>query len=353
MLDYAKVFDLKGNAISAAPCGSGHINSTFKVKTDAGTEYILQKINTGIFPDPDMLMSNIDLVTCHLRSKGLDDRHVLKVIRTKEDKLYYKTDSGECWRMYEFIQGSISLNLPETEHDFYESGAAFGNFQKLLSDFPAEKLGETIPRFHDTVKRLEDFKAAVSDDKMGRAEGVRKEIDFFLERGGEAGLLVNALKNGEIPLRVTHNDTKLNNVLLDAVTKEPLCVIDLDTVMPGAAAYDFGDSIRFGASTALEDEKDLDKVTVSLPMYETYLDGFLGACGGSMDEKEKRSLLIGAKLMTYEVGIRFLGDYLNGDVYFSIARPEHNLDRARTQMKLIADMELKWDQMEKILEKYL
>ena len=239
----------------------------------------------------------------------------------------------------------------ESKKDFYDSAVAFGNFQRLLSDFPAHTLYETIPNFHNTPSRFLDFKAAVDRDKLGRAKLAEKEIAFALEREKDTAVLTNLLKEGKLPLRVTHNDTKLNNILFDASTKKALCIIDLDTVMPGLSHYDFGDSIRFGASTGAEDEKDLSKVELDLSLFEAFTMGYLEGCAGSLTDLETEMLPMGAKLMTYECGIRFLADFLDGDVYFKIHRDGHNLDRARTQFKLVADMEEKWGEMAAIVRK--
>ena len=352
MIDVGKIFALEGNVTACEPHGCGHINHTFHVHTDAGRDYILQTINTDIFPDADMLMRNIDAVTRHLATKSDDPRHTLHVIPTRVGTLYHRDEEGRCWRVYDFVHGGVCLQKAETAHDFYQSAVAFGRFQIELADFAADTLGEVIPRFHDTPDRFAALHAALDADVCGRAESVKAEIDFALSRESSVGELVEGMRTGRIPLRVTHNDTKLNNVILDEKTMEPLCVIDLDTVMPGAAAYDFGDSIRFGASTAAEDEKDLDKVQMDLDLYEAYAKGYLSACGARMDAEEKRSLAVGARLITLECGVRFLTDYLQGDHYFATHYEGQNLDRCRTQFKLVADMESKWDKMLAIIEKY-
>ena len=347
MLEQSKRFALEGNPVTAVPYGNGHINRTFCVTTDTGRRYILQGINSHVFPDADNLMRNISLVTEHLRSRGASP--VLTVVPTLDGRSFERDEKGQAWRVLEFVENGVCLERAETEKDFYQSAVAFGRFQRMLRDFPVAELTETIPHFHDTPRRYADFRRAVEKDRMGRAAGVSKEIAFALAREAEADSITAKLESRILPLRVTHNDTKLNNVLLDKATGEPLCVIDLDTVMPGAAAYDFGDSIRFGANTAAEDEKDLSRVSLSLPLYEAYVRGFLSECGEGMGAEELMSLRLGAKLMTLENGIRFLADYLEGDVYFSISRPEHNLDRCRTQFSLVADMERKWDAMGEIL----
>ena len=251
--------------------------------------------------------------------------------------------------MYDFVEGTICLQLPETDEDFYQSAVGFGTFQQLLTDFPAAKLHETIPNFHNTPDRYRALLETLERDPMHRAAQVQPEIEFALARQAEMSAIQNALASGKLPLRVTHNDTKLNNVLLDAKTRKALCVIDLDTVMPGSSLYDFGDSIRFGAATAAEDEKDLSKMEMSLDLFRVFTRGYVGACPG-LTAKELELLPMGAKTMTMECGVRFLTDYLDGDHYFAVHRDGQNLDRARTQFKLVADMEKKWDEMQKIVE---
>ena len=344
-------FKLNGNVVSMKPCGSGHINSTFRVQTDKQGDYVLQKINHHIFEHVDQLMDNICAVTDYLSRQVDDPRRVLKVIRTKENAAFCQDDKGDYWRVYEFVPGSLSLDMAESADDFYQSGVGFGQFQMQLSDFPADTLHETIPHFHDTPARYEAFKQAVKADACGRLQSVQAEVDFALAREEEAGTLMRLLSEGKLPLRVTHNDTKLNNVLLDAATRTPLCVIDLDTVMPGLAANDFGDAIRFGASTAAEDEKDLSKVEMSLELFEAFSRGFLEACGKRLTEKEIETLPLGAKIITLECGVRFLTDYLQGDAYFATHYEGQNADRCRTQFKLVADMENKWDEMHAIIQK--
>ena len=301
-------------------------------------------------------MENIRGITEHMRKKiiaagGDPLRETLNIVPTVEDKAFYICEDGNYWRAYIYIEGAKAYELPENAQQFYNVGKAFGKFQRLLSDYPAEKLYETIPNFHHTKLRFDALVKAVEEDVMNRAKDVKEEIEFAFARADDTPILVNLLEKGELPLRVTHNDTKLNNVMIDCATGEGICVIDLDTVMPGLSLYDFGDSIRFGASTAPEDEKDLSKVWMDLNLYENYTKGFLEEAGGSFTKTELEYLAFSAKLMTYECGIRFLTDYLQGDTYFKIHRPEHNLDRTRTQFKLVADMETKLDEMKKIVEK--
>lgn len=342
-------FQLTAAPVSCERYGFGHINETYLVVTEQKTRYILQKINHHIFQNVPALMENIQAVTDYLKQQVSDPRAVLQLVRTTDGKSYYYNEKdGSYWRVYDFVEGSICLQAAETLEDFRQSAVAFGNFQQQLTDFPAATLHESIPNFHNTVDRYRIFKETLAKDSMGRAKDVQKEIEFVLAREQEAGTIVNLLATGELPLRVTHNDTKLNNVMLDAETRKALCVIDLDTVMPGSSLYDYGDSIRFGAASAAEDEKDLSKVEMRLDLFETYTNGFLSACPGLTD-KERELLPMGAKLMTLECGTRFLTDYLDGDHYFAIHREGHNLDRARTQFKLVADMETNWDEMKRLV----
>lgn len=341
-------FQLDGTAVSCERYGFGHINETYLVVTTASHRYILQKINNYVFKDVPALMENIAAVTGFLQTQETDSRRVLQLIPTISQEKYLEYDGG-FWRIYDFVEDSICLQLPETSADFYESAVAFGRFQQMLSSFPAHTLHETIPNFHNTADRYRQFHEAIAADTMGRLASVQQEVEFALARESEAGTLVNMQKQGLLPLRVTHNDTKLNNVMLDNDTRKALCVIDLDTVMPGLSAYDFGDSIRFGAATAAEDETDLTKMEMDLGLFQIYAEGFLSACPG-LTQAEKDILPLGAKLMTLECGVRFLTDYLNGDTYFKIHRPDHNLDRCRTQFKLVADMESKWEQMQQVIK---
>lgn len=354
-----QAMDFKGTLKEYARYGSGHINDTFRVVMEGDQEYlyILQRMNHDIFKDPVSLMKNIEGVTGFLREKiiangGDAQRETLNLVPTKDGGCFYRDSNGNYWRAYYFILGATCYNLVEKPEDFYQSGKAFGNFQKLLSDYPARELNETIPNFHNTPVRFETFKKAVAEDVMGRAATVEREIAFVMDRAGDMGAAQNMLEQGELPLRVTHNDTKLNNIMIDDVTGQAVCIIDLDTIMPGLSIFDFGDSIRFGANTAEEDETDLSKVSLSLPLFEIYTKGFLEGCQGRLTEQEVDMLPMGAKLMTLECGIRFLTDYLQGDTYFKIHRENHNLDRTRTQFGLVADMEAKWAEMKKIVDTY-
>lgn len=328
--------------------GFGHINETYLICTESGKRYILQKINHKIFQDVEGLMSNIEAVTDYLSKQSADERSVLRPVRTEKQKSYFKNSDGSYWRVYHFVEDSVCLQKPNTPRDFFESAVAFGTFQQMLKDFPVSMLHETLPDFHNTAKRYRDFRTVLEQDPMDRARFVKKEIEFALEREKEAGILVEMQKKGLLPTRVTHNDTKLNNVMLDAKTGNALCVIDLDTVMPGLSLYDFGDSIRFGASTGAEDEKDLTQIEMDLSLFATYTKGYLSACP-DLTDRELLMLPMGAKLMTLECGVRFLTDYLDGDHYFACHREGHNLDRCRTQFKLVWDMEQKWEQMQRIV----
>ncbi len=347
-----------GVVVSYRLFGNGHINDTYLVECVKGyPRYMLQRINGDVFKNLDALNSNVELVTQFLHDKivergGDPDREALTLIETKDGRKHYTDERGQCWRLFLYIENSVSYDQVEKPEDFYHSGKAFGQFQELLKDFPAEKLKETIPDFHDTPKRLEALKRAVEADPWGYAGRVGRELDFVYAHEAETHVAMDMLHKGRLPLRVTHNDTKLNNIMFDADTGEVLCVVDLDTIMPGLSIFDFGDSIRFGANTGAEDEQDLQRVSLSLELYELYVKGFLEGCGGSLEEEEIRMLPMGAKLMTLECGIRFLTDYLEGSVYFKTAYPDHNLVRARSQFTLVADMERKWDEMRRIVENY-
>lgn len=353
-------FDFQGEMISCRPYGNGHINDTYIVQFQVGNNivpYILQRINHHIFQNVDMLMENISNVTAYLKTKiteqgGNPLRETLNLISLKKGGDYLVDEDGNYWRSYLFITDAICRERINQPEDFYQCGVAFGSFQNLLSDFPVSLLHEIIPNFHNTPSRYLDFEQAVQQDVMGRAKKVKDEIRFIRARESSMSALTGMLERGEIPQRVTHNDTKLNNCMFDIYTGKIICVIDLDTVMPGIRAYDFGDSIRFGATTGAEDEPDLKKVSFSMPLFESYTKGFLKACGLEMKKSEVDSLVIGARLMTLECGMRFLTDYLQGDVYFKTSRKDHNLDRCRTQLKLVSDMENQISEMYRILYRY-
>ena len=353
----ASQFKIKGNVTRVEKILIGHINTTFHIFTDSEEDYVLQRINTNIFKDPHKLIKNIYAVTSFLSEKikrngGNPKRETLTLIEAKTNNLLYSDKSG-YYRMYIFIKNSTSYNSVERPILFYNAAVAFGRFQKLLCDFPAEKLNETIKDFHNTPKRFRDFSVSVEKNLARRAETVKDEIMFFKDRKEFCAIITDNISKGLIPLRVTHNDTKLNNIMIDNDTDEGICVIDLDTVMPGSVLYDFGDSIRFGASSAAEDEKDLSKVFMDLNLFEEYTKGFLLEARESLNRHEIELLPIGAIMMTFECGMRFLTDYLDGDKYFTVHYDGQNLDRARTQIKLVSDMETKLNQMNEIIQKYI
>ena len=334
LLNIAQQFALEGEVTSISPYGDGHINTTYLAVTTA-KRYILQRMNTKVFPDTENLMRNVELVTQFLRSRN---QETLQIVPTKDGRSFLEHESGR-YRVYDFIEDTISYNLVPDAAVFRDAGAAFGQFQNDLADFDASLLTETIVNFHNTPVRFETFKKAVEANAMGRAETCRSEIDFYMERADLYAKIMDGLQDGSIPLRVTHNDTKLNNILMDAQTHKPRAIIDLDTVMPGSMLFDFGDSIRFGASTALEDEQDLDKVHFSPELFRAYAEGFIGKLHSSITETELDLLAFGGNMMTMECGMRFLTDYLEGDTYFATKYPEHNLVRTRTQIKLVQEME--------------
>ena len=347
-----------GEVVGAARFGQGHINDTFCVYTQTAegdcVRYILQRMSAAAFKHPDQLMQNIVGVTDYLRdliekNGGDAARETMTVLRTKNGAAYFTDSEGGAWRVYPFVENTLCLQKAETPELFYASAKAFGNFQRMLKDYPADTLFETIEKFHDTENRLANFEKALAADKLGRAKDCAPEIAFVKAHAADCSVALEALRAGRLPLRVTHNDTKLNNVLLDPQTGCAKCVLDLDTVMPGLSAYDFGDGVRFGASSAAEDEKDLDQVWLKLDMYQAFLEGYLDACGHALTPKEIEVLPLGAKIITAELAMRFLKDYLDGDVYFKIDYPTQNLDRCRTQLKLVADMEAKWPEMQRIL----
>lgn len=355
-------FNFKGELVSCESFGSGLINSTYIAKYNDNGEifqYVIQKVNTEVFKDIDALMDNVFSVTSFLREKikecnGDPYRETLNYIKTIDGEKYFKDDNGECYRAYIFVDKSKSYDSVDSSETFKKSGEAFGRFQKYLSDFPAETLNETIPHFHNTIWRYEnEFMPAVAADAKGRAKNCLDEIDFVTQRRDDCSKLVDLINAGELPIRVTHNDTKLNNVIFDENTDDAICVIDLDTIMPGLALYDFGDSIRFGANTCAEDDDHFDKVAVNLEYFKAYAQGFLSEAGASLNACEIDNLAFSAKLMTFECGMRFLTDYLNGDVYFRTKDPEHNLVRAKNQFALVADMERRMGEMEQIIKDIL
>ncbi|MBQ8579841.1 MAG: aminoglycoside phosphotransferase family protein [Oscillospiraceae bacterium] len=352
-----EAFDFGGHIVRAEPFGCGHINDTFRVYTSADRSYILQRMSAAAFKRPDQLMQNIIGVTEFLRKKAVQaggdpDRESLTVLRPKNGRNYYTDSQGGAWRVTLYIAGSCCYQTADTPELFEASAKAFGRFQRMLCDYPADTLFETIPHFHDTEDRLDKLKAAIAAAPSELAGECRAEIDFALAREADCSVACRALREGVLPLRVTHNDTKLNNVLLDSETGQGLCVIDLDTTMPGLSIHDFGDSIRFGANHCAEDEQDLGKVNFDIELYEAYTRGFLEGAAGCLSQAELEYLPWGARLMTLECGIRFLTDYLQGNTYFRIHYPRQNLDRCRTQFKLVQDMEEQFAQMRHIVFKY-
>ena len=349
----ARQFQIYGEFLSAEPYGSGHINDTYCAVFDqagTGTRYILQRINHGIFKQPVALMENIQRVTAHLAGKlagkGNLSRLVLTLIPARSGLCCHQDEQGYYWRVYLFIENARSYDAVESPGQAFEAGKAYGRFQKLLADLPAPRLHDTIPDFHHTPKRFAALVKAVENDTANRAGQAQAEIAFALQRASITDVLINA----KLPERVTHNDTKFNNVMLDNVTGEAICVVDLDTVMPGLALYDFGDLVRTTTSPAKEDERDLSKVTMQFPMFEALARGYLASAGDFLTGAERQSLAFSGKLITFEIGIRFLTDFLAGDTYFKVHRENHNLDRCRTQFKLVESIEQQEEQMNKLVE---
>ena len=345
MLDICRQFQLPSPAVSCMPYGSGLINQTYRVTAQDGGRYILQRLSREAFQDIPGLMENVAAVTSFLAARETDARRCLHLRPTVAGRSYLTAADGACYRMYDFIEGGVCLDQAEQPQELYACAYAFGRFQRLLADFPAATLHETIPHFHDTLRRYAALRDAVQQDRLGRVKECGPELAFIWAREKEAGSLMAQWHAGVLPLRVTHNDTKLNNVMLDAKTHQGLCVLDLDTVMPGLAAFDFGDLVRSGANTGAEDETNLQKVGLSLESYRVLHRGFLDACGDTLTEAERTSLTLGGKLMTLECGVRFLTDYFSGDTYFRVHRPQHNLERCRCQLQLVRSMEVQWDAM--------
>ena len=349
-------FPLHGTFRDAQRHGSGHINDTFITSFDrAGVQvrYIVQRINHFIFKNVPQLMDNISRVTSHVASKaGRDDnRRVLTLLPAIDGAPFYKSQEGNFWRAYLFFEGARTYDVVENPRQAFEAARAFGQFQQLLADLPDGRLHETIPYFHDTPRRLEVLRTAAAADVVGRKKEVLAELDFAFQREAEVSRLLDLVATGEIPERVTHNDTKLNNVMIDDKTGEGICVIDLDTVMPGLSLYDFGDLVRSGTNTGAEDETDPAKIGVSLSVFESILKGYVAGAGAILTEAEWHNLVFAGKLMTYEIGIRFLTDYLQGDIYFKTHRPGQNLDRARNQLALVERMEKAAKDMSSIVHK--
>lgn len=348
--EICRAFGIESEGVSF---GGGHINDTYKASKD-GRPCVLQRINTEVFKNPDEVMSNIFHVTSHLRTKLKDSggdvsRGTLRFLKTTDGAPFYKDADGDCFRVYRFVENSITIETVSKPSQFYEAAKAFGRFQNMLSDFPAEELYETIKQFHDTPNRVKQLTDAIELDSCGRLKECGKEVEYALAQVSQAGLVCEAISSGAIPCRVTHNDTKLNNVLFDEKTGEGICIIDLDTVMPGSMLYDFGDALRFGANTAAEDETDLDKVVFDLTLFEAFTKGFVSELKDTVTAAEKELLAFSAKLMTYECGIRFLADFLKGDTYFKTKYRNHNLDRAKNQFQLCREIDSKLNVMNRIV----
>lgn len=342
------------DAVGYVPIKSGHINSTYKLIGDDGKNFLLQKINTYVFNRPEELMDNIIRVTSHLRKKiaaegGDPSRETLTVVKTNDNKNFVRADDDTFWRVYNFIENTESYDK-SNEFLFKKTGEAFGKFQSDLSDFPIDTLFDTIPDFHNTPKRFENFKKSVENNLSGRKDRCLDEVNFVLERENICPQIASLISEGKIPLRVTHNDTKLNNVMFDKNTMEPVCIVDLDTVMPGSMLYDFGDAVRFGANTGAEDEKDLDKANFSIDLFKAFTEGYMSKAKESLTPTEIEMIPFSCILMTYECGMRFLGDYIDGDKYFATSYPDHNLVRAKVQFRLVKQMEENLLEMKRIVK---
>ena len=355
-------FGIEGDYLRYELVTNGHINTTYKVyffRDEEEKDYILQRLNTYVFKNPIEVMNNISSVTEYIRAKikagGISaKRFVLHYYKNVDDGNYYIIgEQGGFWRLCRYIDNSTSFNETDNLKVLEEAGRAFGNFQLHLADYPVKDLHIAIPHFHNTVKRYQTFKESIEKNESGRRNLVEKEIEEYLALEEISTKMYKMQRAGDLPLKVTHNDTKLNNVLFDEKTFENLAVVDLDTVMPGLVAFDFGDAIRFSANTSVEDETDLSKVNFDLVKYESFTRGFIETVGKTLSEKEKETMALGAITMTVECGMRFLTDYLDGDKYFKIEHPEHNLDRARCQLHLAKDMIKHFAEMNDIVKKYL
>ena len=354
-------FRFSGRFQDCVEIQSGNINNTFHLiygEADGSqTHYVLQQINSYAFKDPRAVMHNIELVSNHLREtmveKGIDpSRRMLEIIPTIDgDTLLEMGQNGGFWRAYRYIDNATAYDQVSKPEHFYEAGRAFGEFQRLLDQFPAEQLNETIPNFHNTQRRFYTFVAAVAEDKAGRVKYLEDEIEFFFERRRMMSELVRKIDAGILPIRVTHNDTKINNVMIDNATDKAICVIDLDTVMPGLALYDYGDAVRYGASTAAEDEPDTSKISLDISLFEQFTRGFLSEVHDILTDEEIALLPLSIKVITCELAMRFLTDYIDGDLYFKVRSPEHNLIRAHAQMKLLTDVEAKFDILNEMVQK--
>jgi len=357
-----EAFDFPGKWIGSSEIKTGHINRTYRLdfekENGVRISFILQRISTQAFKQPELVMHNVLLVTEHIRSalvkQGIDpENRVLRVIPTKDGKSMLVDGDGGYWRAYNCISHAHSVDRVESPEQFREVGRAFGEFQNMLSDFPIDQLYDTIPDFHNTIRRIEAFEESVENDVAGRCASAIPEIDAVLSRRDRMGRIVQMIEAGEIPLRVTHNDTKCNNVMVDDTTGEALCVVDLDTVMAGSSLYDFGDAIRFGASTAVEDEPNLGLVELDMGLFKAFAEGFISKTAGGLTLNELGNLSLGARVICYEIGLRFLKDYLDGDIYFRVEYPEHNLVRARCQFKLLESMEVHTADMDAVVRELI
>ena len=358
--DISKKFQIYGEILHAETLKIGHINETYTATYDQGgtrVRYIHQKINRNVFKNPNAVMKNVMRVTTHLRRKLETQkprdltRRSLVVIPTREGKSFYQNGDHEVWRTFVFVEGVETYESVQSPDQAYQAGRAFGDFQRLLVDLPGERLFETIPDFHHTRKRFAALQAAIQKDQHNRAKDARAEIDFALKHERVVDVILDAMAKGRIPERITHNDTKFNNVMLDVLTGEAMCIVDLDTVMPGCALYDFGDMVRTTTSPTLEDELDLSKVKMQMPMFKKLAQGYLSTAGEFLTKAEKAHIAFSGKLITFEIGIRFLTDFLAGDTYFRIHRPGHNLDRCRTQFKLVGSIEQQEEKMQDYVDR--
>lgn len=349
----SKCFRFEGEYLRAEEILSGNVNNTYRLtysSADGGRQYILQQINGYAFRHPEAIMRNIEQVTGHLRRKMLEsgispERRILNFIPVADGTMLHRDEYGNAWRAYRYIDRAFAYDRVEKPEHFFEAGRAFGEFQRLLSDFPAERLSHTIPNFHNTPRRFFDFVRAVSEDRAGRVRLLEREIDFFFDRRKMMGEIMRAVDAGELPVRATHNDTKINNVLIDQESEQAICVIDLDTVMPGSVLFDYGDAVRYGASRADEDEEDLSKIELDMELFSRFTEGFIGQVNGFLTRRELELLPLGIRVITCELAMRFLTDYIDGDLYFKVKSPEHNLVRARAQMRLLEDVERKYDEI--------
>jgi Ser/Thr protein kinase RdoA (MazF antagonist) len=358
--DISRQFQIYGEILHAETCKIGHINETYSATYNQGgtrVRYIHQKINTTVFKNHVALMRNVMRVTAHIRRKleaqnAADiTRRSLIVVPTRDGQSFYRNGDGECWRTFVFVEGTQTFEAVQTPQQARQAGKAFGEFQKFLVDLPDERLTETIPDFHNTRKRFTALQNAIAADHFNRAQNARPEIEFALKHEPLVDVILHAMAKGKIPERITHNDTKFNNVMLDTKTGEAMCVVDLDTVMPGCALYDFGDMVRSTTSPTLEDERDLSKVKMQMPMFKKLAEGYWSTAGEFLNAVEKSHIAFSGKLITFELGLRFLTDYLSGDAYFRIHRPGHNLDRCRTQFKLVESIERQEAVMQKFVDK--